>query len=438
MKTGEVDLAVECYQRAVLNPDFDSHLFALNYSVGRTPAEVFAAHSEWGRRYRNQVPANHYGNTRSPGRKLRIGYVSGDFWNHAVVVSIDGVLQAHDHRGFEIVCYHNSPGSDETTARLKGLASRWRKIAGLSDAEADALIRKDRIDILVDLSGHTEHNRLALFARKPAPIQATYLGYPNTTGLSTIDYRITDAIADPPGLTEALHTEELLRLPRCFLSYRPPAEAPAIGPLPARTNAWFTFGSFSNPAKWNDTVLRTWAAILRRMPRSRLLLHHSFAGNTTSVVYDALRARILGLFQCHGIAPDRISLIGYLPPPEHLGLYNDIDLALDPFPYNGATGTCEAMWMGLPVVALEGATHASRVGMDILRTAGLDRFVARSIDEYVEIAVRTASQLAPLSRLRTGMRARMAKSPLMDGPGLARALEQAYRHMWQRWCENRA
>ncbi len=434
MKTGQADLAVECYQRAALNPDFDLHLFALNYHSERTPDDVFAAHLEWGRRNQQKISATPFRNTRSARRKLRIGYVSGDFWSHAVAICIEAVLAAHDHSAFEIVCYDNSGRSDQTTARLQGLSSRWRSIAGLSDAQAGALIRKDRIDILVDLSGHTDRNRMALFARRRAPVQANYHGYPNTTGLPAIDYRITDAVADPPGLTEALHTEKLVRLPRCFLCYSPPPEAPAVSSLPVRTKGWFTFGSFSNPAKWNDTVLSAWAAILRRTPRSRLLLHHSLAANETSVVYDALRARVLGLFQRGGIAPDRIGLIGFLEPPQHLALYNEIDLALDPFPYNGATATCEALWMGVPVVTLEGATHAARVGLAILTSIGLDRFVAPSIEDYVEIAVRAAARPAALSRLRSATRARMAGSPLMDGPGLARALEQAYRQMWQRWC----
>jgi protein O-GlcNAc transferase len=446
LKAGDADRAVESYQRASQNSDFDLHssfLYSLNFHSGWTAEQVFTAHAEWGRGFPNKN--RRHGNVRpalcstdySTGRPLRIGYVSADFREHAVCRSIECVLAAHDPNAVEVTCYDNSATGDQTTERLQKLVHRWRKIAGLSDAEADATIRRDRIEILIDLAGHTAGNRMSLFARKPAPVQATYQGYPNTTGLPAIDYRITDALADPPGLTESFHSEELLRLPRCFLCYRHPAPRPEIRASPAATKGYFTFGSFSAPPKWNPTVLKTWASILRQVPESRLLLHHGGAANKTSAVHDAVRSRVLGAFEAQGVAPERIRLVGFLPLQEHLAQYDEIDLALDPFPYNGTTATCEALWMGLPVVALEGATHASRVGKSLLTTVGLERFLAQSIDDYIKLAVRIASRPGSLSPRRE-VHAKMAQSPLLDGQELARVLEQAYRWMWRRYTTGKA
>jgi predicted O-linked N-acetylglucosamine transferase (SPINDLY family) len=276
-----------------------------------------------------------------------------------------------------------------------------------------------------------------VFARRPAPVQVTYLGYPNTTGLPGIDYRLTDAHADPPSRTEALHTEELVRLPRCFLCYAPPNNPPDVAVAPFAREGCITFGSCSKSLKWNRSVFGAWAAILARVPGSRLLLHHSSGGRNglTARVQAELRTRVCEEFLSFGISPDRIGMLGSVDWPSHWNWYHHVDLALDPFPYNGTTATCETLWMGVPVVALEGVSHVSRVGVSILRTLGLDCLVAGSIEQYVETAVRLAGNPAELAELRGGMRHRMRSSPLMDGPSFTASLEDAYRAMWRRWVE---
>lgn len=425
---GDVERALASYRRAAQNADFVSHsdlLHALNFHPGASPAEILRAYEEFGRSFPAAPPRP----LRKSRTRLRIGYVSGDFWNHVICLFFEPLLAAHDRDAFEIFCYANSAKRDDTTGRLKALAHHWCDIRGRPDDEVETLIRRDGIDILVDLSGHGADHRLSLFARKPAPVQATYLGYPNTTGVRAIDYRITDAVADPPGLTDAFHTEELVRLQRCFVCYGPPPDAPAVTPLPPGC----TFGSFSNPAKWNDEVLITWARILARVPGSRLLLHHGAAAHKTPEVHSALRKRVLSVFAGQGIDPGRIQLYGHLDSPGHFALYEQTALSLDPFPYTGTTGTCESLWMGVPVIALEGATHIARVSTSLLHTAGLAHFVAQSREEYVELAVRRVGAREELAALRSDLRGRLQSSPLLDGAGLARAIEDAYRAMWRRY-----
>jgi predicted O-linked N-acetylglucosamine transferase (SPINDLY family) len=304
----------------------------------------------------------------------------------------------------------------------------------MPDDQADAVIREDGIDVLIDLCGHTGGNRLGLFARKPAPVQVTYLGYPNTTGLPAIDYRITDSIADPPGIADSLHTEELIRLPRCFVAYKPFAGFGEVSACPALRNGHVTFGSFSNPLKWNAAVVGAWAAILKRVPGSRLILHHGGCAERSPVVYHALRSRVLDGFQAHGVDAGRLTLIGFLETAEHFALYREVDLSPDPFPYNGTTAVCEGLWMGVPAVALSGETHAARVATSILTAVGLGHLVAQSVERYVDLAVSLARNVEELAALRSALRSRMTASPVMDGRGLAQAIEEAYRRIWRRWC----
>jgi len=431
---GKLDQATASFRQALLaDPGYaEAHsnlLYALSYHAGSDAQTLFDEHLEWARRHaapRTAAAAPH-DNDRSPARLLRIGYVSGDLRDHAVASFLEPVLEHHDHSRFEIVCYSNSTRTDEVTRRLQQHADRWRSIADLPDAQAEAMIRDDGIDILVDLSGHTAANRLPLFARKPAPVQATWIGYPNTTGMAAMDYRLTDANLDPPGMTERYHTEELVRLPvsACF---RPAQQSPEVNALPALTAGHVTFASFNNFTKVTPPTIACWSQVLAAVPGSRLML---MIGDADS--RDA-REAVEQAFARHRIGPDRLQLVGKRPLAEYLALHHQVDIALDPFPYNGGTTSVHSLWMGVPVITLAGSTALSRVGVTILANVGLADLIAQSVEQYVEIAHGLAQDTERLSKMRAQLRARMQASPLIDAGNLTRALEAAYREMWQTWC----
>ena len=291
------------------------------------------------------------------------------------------------------------------------------------------MIRADAVDILVDLSGHTPGNRLLAFARRPAPVQVTWNGYPNTTGMTGIDYRITDALCDPPGATEHLHAEKLARLPAVYMAWRPPDDAPDTGPPPALAAKRVTFGSFNSCYKLTPDLIALWSRILQRLPESRLMLLTIGAG--------AAERRIRELFAQHGIAAPRLDIRPRVTHEEFLAAHNGVDIALDAFPYHGTTTTCFSLWMGLPVVTLAGATHVSRVGVSLLGNAGLREFVANNADDYVDIAVKLALDLPRLAALRAKLRGVLLDSPLTDGAICARNLERAFREMWAAYCKER-
>jgi protein O-GlcNAc transferase len=291
------------------------------------------------------------------------------------------------------------------------------------------MIRADGVDILVDLAGHTADNRLLALAYKAAPVQMTYLGYPDTTGMSTVDYRITDALADPPGTTEAFHTEQLLRLDGGFLCYLPPDVAPEVGALPALEQGHVTFGCFSNIFKVTPQILPLWARILGEVPGSRLLLKDkAFASAST-------RGRVIAALQQAGIEPGRVELLPFEHVHQnHLALYRRVDVALDTFPYCGTTTTCDALWMGVPVVSMTGRNHASRVGLSLLNAAGMPELAGSDEREYVEIAKAVAGDFDKLEMIRDSLRQRMRQSRLLDAPAFTRGLEAAYRSAWCKWC----
>jgi predicted O-linked N-acetylglucosamine transferase (SPINDLY family) len=329
-----------------------------------------------------------------------------------------------------VTCYSNSGVADAMTARLKGAVGRWRSIVGLTDEDAAAMILADGIDILVDLSGHTANNRLPLFALKPAPVQVTWLGYSGTTGLSTIDYILADNVVAPKG-GEAAFSETVWRLPGCYLCYSPPALDIAVGPFPALTNGFVTFGCFNSRTKISAETLAVWAAILRRVEGSRLFL------KSKSFADESCRKALEAAFAEHGIESDRLTLMAYLPQGEALDAYNKVDIALDPFPYGGTTTTAEMLWMGVPLVALGEGRWVTRVSRSILATLGLDAWVAKDADDYIEIACRLAADLHNLAPLRADLRGRVESSALCDGPRFTRSLEEAYRGMWIKWCAGR-
>lgn len=373
-----------------------------------------------------------FANSREPQRVLRVGYLSADFRRHSVAYFLKAILAAHDRERVQVFCYPSVERTDEVTAAFQQLADHWRPILGLTDAAAAEQVRHDGIDILVDLGGHTGGNRLLVFARKPAPVQVTWLGYPNTTGLAAMDYRLTDAIADPPGEADALHSEALVRLPGGFLCYQPGDEV-ASGAVVPRDGAAgvMTFGSFNTLSKVTPDVIRVWAEILNRIPGSRLLL------KSEALDEEGTRARFLAAFATHGIAAGRIELVPWiLDYREHMALYSRVDVALDPFPYNGTTTTCEALWMGVPVITLRGNRHAGRVGASILQHAGLPEWIAESEAEYVRLAKAGADDRAALEASRARLAGRVRASRLTDPARFTNELEDAYRGMWVHWCRS--
>jgi protein O-GlcNAc transferase len=435
---GQTDRAILHYERALsLRPDYaevySNLLFTMNYAYDKDPADIFNAHLTFAKRWETPlVPSiEATTNDRRCQRRLRIGYVSSDFRQHAVCYFIEPVLVHHDREWFEIYCYANHLQDDAVTERLKLRAAHWRNIFGHSDEQTAQQIRADQIDILVDLNGHTSNNRLLLFARKPAPIQATWLGYPNTTGLSAMDYRITDGFADPLGLTEHLHSEKLVRLPECFSCYQPPPDAPEVSGLPAQKKGFVTFGCFNNMAKITPEVRAVWARILQALPGSRLAIKN------TALSGECTREMVRQTFKKMGITPERLELLARDQSQRaHLDRYRNIDIGLDTFPYNGTTTTCEALWMGVPVITLAGKTHAGRVGVSQMSSIGLTELVSNTLEEYVSVAQRLAGNLDRLGIMRAELRSRLATSPLTNGHGFTINLEMAYRNMWQNWCRH--
>jgi predicted O-linked N-acetylglucosamine transferase (SPINDLY family) len=419
--------AVELFRRAVAldphNPYTHSNLlYALHFLPQVSAEEIRAEHQRWDEQHARGLahelppPAN----DRSPDRRLRIGYVSPDFREHSVAFFFEPLLQSHHRRDFHINCYGASDREDATTARLRSLADQWCDISHLSDQQAAERIRADGIDILIDLSGHTSQHRLLVFARKPAPVQMSYLGYPGDTGLSAIGCRMSDGFADP------VESERVMRLSTEAWCYQAPGDVPEIQ---ARREGPITFASFNRIAKVTPELISLWSQILTAVPMSELLL------KSEGLHEPVARDRMVALFAQHHIAANRIRIEGRVPTiAKHLELYNDVDISLDTYPYHGTTTTCESLYMGVPVVTLAGQTHAARVGVSLLTSAGLPELLAQTPDEYFRIATSLANDPARLGGLRAGLREQMLKSPLMDGERLATEIESAYRTAWRAWC----
>jgi predicted O-linked N-acetylglucosamine transferase (SPINDLY family) len=366
-----------------------------------------------------------HSNRPDPDRRLRVGYVSPDFREHACSSFTVPLLANHDRRALEVYGYSDVERPDDVTERLRGHADVWKTTVGLPDQQLADMIRSDRIDILVDLVMHTAKNRLLAFARKPAPVQVSWLAYPGTTGLRTIEYRLTDPYLDPPGLFDAFHCEESVRLPETFWCYDPLIDQPAVNALPAATRGALTFGCLCNFHKVNDVCLRLWSLVLTRLPRSRLLL----------VAPLEPRERVLSILEACGIARERVEFAADRRPRlEYFKLYHRIDVALDTLPCNGATTTLDAFSMGVPTVSLIGQTVVGRAGFSLLSNLGLKELSAETPEQFVEIAAGLAGDTTRLHDLRQALRQRLQASPLMDGERFARNVEDAYRWMWQTWC----
>jgi predicted O-linked N-acetylglucosamine transferase (SPINDLY family) len=405
----------------------------LHYDTRHDAGAIYREHLLFSKQYEAPLAGSiiPHSNECSLTRRLKIGYVSADFKKHSVAYFIEPVLARHRKEQVSVHCYADVGQGDEVTERLRGYADHWHSIVGMTDEQVAALIRSDGIDILIDLAGHTAQNRMLIFARKPAPVQVSWIGYPATTGLSAMDYKIVDGYTDPPGKTEQYYTEKLIRMPGSFLCYQPDKDSPAIETLPALTKGYITFGSFNNFAKVTPQVMDLWGDILKSVPGSRLVM------KARSLADRPTRESVMERFIAKGVGGERVELLGWEPTTQsHLNTYNRIDIALDSFPYNGTTTTCEALWMGVPVVTLSGETHASCVGVSLLTNAGLPELIARTPEEYIALAVELANDVQRVESYRRELREKMTRSALCDAEGFTAQLEMHYRQIWETWCRS--
>ncbi|MBI4625478.1 MAG: tetratricopeptide repeat protein [Verrucomicrobia bacterium] len=429
---GQLDEALEQFRLAVTsNPDYPAananFLFTLPFHPDYDAHSIFIAHRNWSTRQVDPIAQTRlaHPNDRSPDRRLRIGYVSPDFRDHVVGRNLLPLFRNHLRSEFEIFCYTDLQAPDHISTQFRACADTWRNISGVSDPQVADLIDQDQIDILVDLALHMAGSRLLVFARKPAPVQVTFAGYPGTTGVTAIDYRLTDPYLDPPGLFDSSYAETSFCLADSFWCYAPLGDEPAVRPLPAEANGFITFGNLNSFCKINTPVLRLWAHVLHAVARSRILL---MADDREQ------RQRVLDTLVREGISPDRVEFSTRRPRLRYLDLYHEIDLGLDTFPYNGHTTSLDSYFMGVPVVSLVGATVVGRAGLSQLSNLGLTELAAHTDGEFVRIVSTLAHDMPRLAALRASLRERMQRSPLMDAPRFARAVETAYRTMWRRWC----
>jgi len=427
---GRVDEALEMYESLLNSGDetpelISNYLFTLNYSDRLTAEQITEAHCRWGGRLGARKETTRRRPAADKKRRLRIGYVSHDFKRHSVANFIRFVLREHDRKAFEVFAYSTTRKPDEVTESIVDLTDRWIDAAGLSDAELAERINEDQPDILVDLGGHTGHNRLAVFANRAAPLQMTWIGYPNTTGVAEMDVRLVDALTDPDEASYDLGTEALVRLPKCFLCYEPTMTLPDVAEPPFRKNGHVTFGCFNNLAKMQPNVLRLWGELMGRVPDSRLL----FKGK--SFIDSSVQERIFRLMGMSEKDRQRIEFRGYEQSQEgHLAVYNAVDIALDTFPYNGTTTTCEALIMGVPVIGLSGDRHAARVGLSLLSAAGVPELVADTPQDYLAMAAALSEDRDRLAAYRSDLRGKLQSSPLMDAKGFVARYEETVKALF--------
>src|SRR5262245_12570672 len=425
--------AFELYTKArqLCPEDLDlesAELFALNASDHAADDVLFEKHVAFGARIERAFPARFepFRNSREPERRLRIGYVSGDFCYHVVTLFMKPMIERHDRSAYEVFCYSTGSSADDYTRQLSARADVWREAASVSESELANVVNRDAIDILVDLGGHSGIPQLAVFAQQPAPVQVTWLGYLNTTGMTRIQYRISDHCADPPGLTDHRHTETLVRLPHSQWCYRPFLSIPSTKTPPFVQNGYITFGSFNQAFKISRTARRLWREILERLPDSRLVI----------IGIDAGRAEDELLADLAGAAVDRarITVRPYVSLEDYFRSFDAVDMTLDTTPCSGGTTTCDSRWMGVPVITSPGTRSVSRSAASILTSAGLTEWIASGPEDYVRLAVEFAREEKTITQLRASLRRRMRESPLMDEAGFVRDVESAYRRMWQAWC----
>lgn len=436
---GSIPLAIDAYERCLLiDPDSrnagQNRLLAMNYIYEGDDDKLYNAHRDWGKRFNRLYPEfTTWSNPKERDRPLTIGYISPDYFTHSVSYFIEAPLVHHNYTNYHIVVYSAVVKTDAKTQRFKDTVLKkggaWREAYGIDERKVASMVREDKIDILVELTGHTANNRLGVMACRPAPVQATWIGYPNTTGLSTIDYRFTDVLADPPTTTQK-HAEELIRLPGCFLCYTPSPETGPVVPTPALSNGFITFGSFNNLAKITPRVLQVWARILCKVPSSRLVV------KCKPFCCDSVREGFLAKLEELGVESLRVDLLPLiLLNHDHMQAYSLMDISLDTFPYAGTTTTCESLYMGVPCITMAGKVHAHNVGVTLLHQVGLQNLVVKTEDDYVDKAVELASNTLSLASLRLGLREKMLKSHLCNGPNFVKGLEEKYRQLWYRYCD---
>jgi len=435
IRTGDTQNGLNILQEVIEKEphNVDAHsklLFHLHYLPNLDGQMLLAEHKQWGFMHAPASRARRsHANDRNPDRRLRVGYISPDFRLHSVAYNFEAFLSGRDCHALEVYGYGNVAKPDTMTERLQEQFDHYRSIRGLSDETVVRMIEQDKIDILVEIGGHTGDNRLLVMAHKPAPVQVDYGGI-NTSGMVQIDYRLTDSLLDPPELHK-FYVEESFCLPGGFFCYRPPDFAPPVAPPPATRNGYTTFGSFNNSMKINPYVVSLWAQVLKANDGSRFLL--KFTGGQD---HD-IRNNFFRQFEQMGVERERIKIHGWKSPVQHLQLYSDIDIALDTYPYNGGLTTLEALWMGVPVISLFGKhVFLSRAGLSMLNRLHLDFFAASTPQDYVSKATALASNVEALAKIRASMRTRMAASTLCDAKRFAREVEQAYRQMWRRWCQS--
>ncbi|XP_021858332.1 probable UDP-N-acetylglucosamine--peptide N-acetylglucosaminyltransferase SPINDLY [Spinacia oleracea] len=436
---GEISRAIEAYEQCLkIDPDSrnagQNRLLAMNYINEGDDDKLYEAHRDWGRRFTRLYPQfTSWDNPKEPERPLVVGYVSPDFFTHSVSYFVEAPLAQHDYTSYKVIIYSAVVKADAKTLRFRDKVVKkggiWRDIYGIDEKKVAQMVREDKVDIFVELTGHTANNKLGTMACRPAPLQVTWIGYPNTTGLPTIDYRITDTLADPPD-TKQKHVEELVRLPDSFLCYTPSPEAGPVSAAPALNNGFVTFGSFNNLAKITPKVLQVWARILCAVANSRLVV------KCKPFCCDSIRHKFLSTLEQLGVDPVRVDLLPLiLLNHDHLQAYALMDISLDTFPYAGTTTTCESLYMGVPCVTMAGSVHAHNVGVSLLSKVGLDNLVAKTEDQYVELAIQLASDVTALSNLRMTLRDLMVKSPVCNGANFTLGLEQVYRNIWRRYCK---
>jgi protein O-GlcNAc transferase len=428
----QLDAALDAYRQAMAleSEDFVAHsnfVYSVYFHPDYDARAIAEANRQWNLQHAaplSKMIRPHH-NTRDQGRRLRIGYVSPNFHKHCQSFFTMPLFSHHNHETFEIFCYSDVARPDAITGRLQSLCQGWRTIVGLSDAQVAELIREDHVDILVDLTMHMANSRLLVFARKPAPVQVTWLAYPGTTGLTAMDYRLTDPHLDPPGMDESIYSEQTVRLPESFWCFDPLTNVPTVNELPCLTRKRVTFGSLNNFCKVHDGILRLWARVLSEVPDSRLVLLAGLGSH---------RQRTLDFLQKEGVSRDRVEFVNTMPRAQYLEKYQQLDISLDTLPANGHTTSLDSFWMGVPVIALVGRSAIGRGSLSIVNNLGLPELAARSEEEFVRIARDWALDRPRLGKLRSTLRQRLEQSPLMDGPRFARHIEAAYRQMWQTWC----
>jgi len=430
---GHVKDALEIFSlgrsRCVDAFDLESpELFALNCRDDISAEELFARHADFGQRLAKLEPVRfeRYENDRDPDRRLRVGFVSPDFQFHVVSSFLLPLLQYRDRTKTQVYCYSSGETADSVTQLLVEQSDMWRNINKIPPREVADLIHSDRIDILIDLAGHSGVPNLRVFAQRPAPVQATWLGYLNTTGLTSIDYRISDNVCDPPGLTDRFHTEKLIRLPHTQWCYHPIAQVEAQREAPVERNGYVTFGSFNQPAKISPTVRKLWAEILAQLPDSRLRI--------VGVANERAGEDLYRDFAATGVERQRITMIPYAAPEDYFAQYGQVDIALDTMPFSGGTTTCDAILMGVPVITAPGPRSWSRSAASVLATVGLKDWIADSEEGYVRRAIQFAREVSTIASLRRSLRSRISESTLMDGKQFAIDMQEAWRHMWISWC----